>query len=59
MESVAVSIQDVINIGSYIREDQKDVDYFAADTSNCTLNCQKASDYKQVAHNEFPQKIQV
>lgn len=49
MESVAVSIQDVINAATHERADQIDVDYFASDTSNCTLNCQKPSNDKQVA----------
>ncbi|KAL6807344.1 heterokaryon incompatibility domain-containing protein [Trichoderma sp. SZMC 28013] len=50
MESVAVSIQDVINAATHERADQIDVDYFASDTSNCTLNCQKPSNDKQFDH---------
>ncbi|KAL7958916.1 heterokaryon incompatibility domain-containing protein [Trichoderma compactum] len=52
MESVAVSIQDAINAANHIRADQIDVDYFASDTSNCTLNYQKPSDDKHLAHNQ-------
>lgn len=52
MESVAVSIQNVINTANHARADQMDVDYFASDTPNCNLNCPKPSDAKQVAHHQ-------
>ncbi|KAL7945483.1 heterokaryon incompatibility domain-containing protein [Trichoderma barbatum] len=46
MESIVVPIQDAIALASCTREDQTDVDYFASDTSNCTLNCRKTSEHR-------------
>lgn len=51
MEVVTLFIQDVINMTSYKTADQRNVDYAASDTSDCTLNCHnKPSDFEQVTH---------
>lgn len=51
MEAVTISIQDVTTMISYKTADQRNVDYSASDTSDCTLNCHnKPSDFEQVTH---------